>query len=84
MPKAPDPITSPPPVPGQPYDATDSGPAQASQSAPEQVYDASGGHGSADPWPKIQDGGTADWASGRTQGGWPSDGASDGGKWRQC
>jgi hypothetical protein len=83
MPAVPDPITSPPPVPGQPYDAQASGAAQASQSAPEQVYDADGGSGSSEPWPKIQDGGAADWSSGRTGGGWPSDGTSDGGKWKQ-
>jgi hypothetical protein len=51
MPAAPDPITSPPPVPGQPYDAQESGPARSSQSAEEQVYDADGGKGSGDPWP---------------------------------
>lgn len=83
MPKVPAPITSPPPVPGQPYDAQVSGPARPSQSVPEQVYDADGGSGSSDPWPKIQDGGAADLSSGRAQGGWPPDGTSDGSKWKQ-
>jgi hypothetical protein len=83
MPKAPDPVTSPPSPPGQPYDAQRSGPAQASQSAPGQVYDADGGAGSADPWPKIQDGGTANLATGEVAGGWPDDGTSDGSKWKQ-
>ena len=82
MPRVPDPITSPPEVPGQPYDATDSGPSQSSQSEPTQVYDADGWPG-GEAWPKIQDGGAADWSSGRTQGGWPSDGTSDGSKWKQ-
>lgn len=82
MASAPDPITSPPDVPGQPYDAAEPGAAQASQSAPTQVYDADGWPGS-EAWPKIQDGGTADLATGRTQGGWPSDGTSDGSAWKQ-
>jgi hypothetical protein len=83
MPAAPDPITSPPAVPGQPYSAQDSGPAQESQSAHEHVYDADGGHGSGDPWPKIQDAGAADMNTGRVTGGWPDDGTSDGGAWKQ-
>lgn len=84
MASAPDPITSPPDVPGQPYDATASGgSSHGTQSDPEGVYDAAGWP-DAEAWPKIQDGGAADMASGRIQGGWPSDGTSDGGAWKQC
>jgi hypothetical protein len=83
MPAAPDPITSTPPVPGQPYDAQASGPAQSSQSSEEQVYDADGGKGSGDPWPKIQDGGAADFRTGKVTGTWPTDGTSDGSAWKQ-
>ena len=83
MPSVPSPITSPPSVPGQPYDSTTEGPAQGSQSAQTHVYDGAGGSGSGTPWVKVQDGGKADWNSGQTQGGWPDDGASDGGAWKQ-
>lgn len=83
MASAPDPITSPPDVPGQPYDATASGPAQASQSGSGQVYGKDGWPG-PEAWPKIQDGGAANMATGETHGGWPSDGTSDGGAWKQC
>jgi hypothetical protein len=83
MPDAPDPVTSPPNVPGQPYDATASGSGDA-QSAPTTVYNATGGPGSSDPWPKVQDGGAADWRTGKVTGRWPADGTSDGSAWSQC
>lgn len=82
MADAPDPITSPPAQAGQPYSAQASGPGRPSQSAPTQVYDADGGSG-ADPWPKIQEAGAADWSTGRITGGWPGNGTSDGGAWKQ-
>jgi hypothetical protein len=84
MAKAPEPITSPPPVPGQPYDATVSGPGRPSQSAPTQVYDADGGSASAEAWPKIQEAGAANWATGHIDGGWPGNGTSDAAAWKQC
>lgn len=83
MARAPDPITSPPDVPGQPYDSQASGSGDAGQSVPEQVYNAAGGSGSADPWPKIQEGGAADWRTGKVTGEWPADGTSDGTAWKQ-
>lgn len=83
MASAPDPITSPPPVRGQPYDASVQGPADASQSEPVQVYDAGGGHASADPWPKVQAGGAADWRTGHVTNKWPGNGTSSEGPWKQ-
>jgi len=83
MPEAPSPITSTPPVPGQPYDASAPGAGQPSQSAMEQVYDAAGGAHAADPWPKVQDGGAASMATGEVSGGWPSNGSSSEGAWKQ-
>lgn len=83
MPDAPNPITSPPRVPGQPYDATAPGGGDAQTSA-ETIYNAAGGPGSAEPWVKVRDGGAADMSSGASRpGSWPGDGASDGGKWKQ-
>lgn len=84
MPDVPAPVTSPPTVPGQPYDATVSGPSDSSQSASQHVYDATGGQGAGDPWPKVQDGGAADWQTGKITGTWPTDGSSSGGAWKQC
>jgi len=83
MPQAPDPITSPPPLPFQAYDATAPG-APEDQVASGTIYDAAGGPGSGDPWPKIQEAGAAG-PDGRVTGGWPDNGAanSDGG-WTQC
>lgn len=83
MPRVPSPVTSTPEVPGQPYDATAPGTGDA-QSDAERVYASAGGKGSPDPWPKIQDGGAADMATGRVTGDWPSDGTSDGRAWKQC
>lgn len=82
MPKAPPPITSPPPVPGQVYDATAPGSGDA-QSASGTIYDASGGSGS-EAWPKIQEAGAIDPGTGKVKGGWPGNGTSDGGKWKQA
>ena len=75
MADAPDPITSPPAQPWQPYEPQDHGPADASQSRPTQVYDAAGGTGN-DPWPKIQDAGAASMETGEITGGWPGNGTS--------
>jgi len=83
MPKAPDPITSPPPVPGQPYSATAPGRPE-DQVDSGTIYDASGGPGSGDSWPKIQEAGAADMATGKVTGGWPGNGASSDGGWTQC
>lgn len=83
MAAAPHPITSPPPVPGQPYSATNPG-GPEDQTAPETIYDAQGGSGAAEPWPKIQDGGGCDWTTGKARAGdWPGDGTSDGSAWKQ-
>jgi hypothetical protein len=81
MPSAPKPITSPPSVPGQPWDATAPG-SGGSQTQSETVYDATGGAHAGDPWPKVADGGAAD-SSGAVSGGWPGDGTSDGRAWKQ-
>jgi hypothetical protein len=84
MPDAPRPVTSPPRVPGQPYDAADSGPANSGESESEHVYDADGGGRGRDPWPKVQAGGAADWMTGQVHGKWPNDGTSDGSAWKQA
>jgi hypothetical protein len=81
MADAPAPITAPP-APDGPYDATAPGAGDA-QSDTAHVYDAAGGSAKADPWPKIQEGGAADWRTGQVTGGWPDDGTSDGSKWNQ-
>lgn len=81
MAKAPNPITSPPSVPGQPYDATDGG-APEDQTAPTTIYDAVGaqdGH----PWVKIQDGGACGPDGRATAGEWPANGSSGDGGWKQ-
>lgn len=80
MAKAPAPITAPP-APNGPYDASAPGSGDA-QSDPGSVYDAAGGTG-RDAWVKVQDGGAADWRTGRVTGAWPTDGTSDGSKWTQ-
>lgn len=83
MPQAPDPITSPPRVPGQPYDACAPAGVPDDQNTPETVYNAVGGAHTADPWPKIQEAGAASMTTGEPTGTWPGDGASSGGAWRQ-
>jgi hypothetical protein len=80
MPDAPDPITSPPAQPWQPYGSAAAYPGDSGQSVPEHVYDAKGGSG-ADPWPKVNEGGAIDMNSGKVAGGWPGNGTSDGSKW---
>lgn len=82
MPRVPDPVTSPPDQPFQPYDAQQPGAAE-SQSDPATIYDAAGGGSASDPWVKVQDGGAADWRTGRVTGEWPSDGTSDASAWKQ-
>lgn len=82
MPQAPNPITSPPAVPGQPYDASDSG-AGDPQCAPTTIYNKAGGTGSGEPWVKIRDGGAATDSGASQPGSWPADGSSDGSAWRQ-
>lgn len=81
MPQAPDPITSPPPLPWQPYDAA-APEEEESQLGPLDVYDGNGSAPySGNPWKKLADGGAAD-ASGRSQGTWPGNGDSSAGPWR--
>jgi len=76
MADAPSPITSPPAQDFQPYDSTDPG-----QQSPEDghSYDANGTN-----WKKIAEAGAANRVTGTIDGGWPSDGASNGGAWKQC
>lgn len=83
MPKAPSPITSPPPVPGQPYSASAAGSNDQDQTASEHVYDAAGGPGAAEPWVKVQDGGHANPDGSVQSGAWPGNGASSDGGWGQ-
>ena len=82
MPDAPNPITSPPDVPGQPYDATAPGVSE-DQTAPTTIYNAAGGDRAGHPWVKIQDGGASSPDGTATAGDWPGNGASDGGVWKQ-
>lgn len=84
MPSAPKPITSPPPTsPDQPYDSDGSGSADT-QLTSQPAYDAAGGVAKADPWPKVQQGGAADFRTGSITGEWPSNGASSAGPWKQA
>lgn len=83
MADVPDPVTSPPALGFQPYDATAPGSSDA-QSNPATVYNAAGGSGSGDPWPKVQEGGAADFRTGRVTDGWPGNGASSAGPWKQA
>ena len=66
--------------PGSRTASTAAYPGDDGQSVPEHVYDAKGGSGS-DPWPKVNEGGAIDTSTGKVSGGWPGNGASDGGKW---
>lgn len=79
MADAPFPITAPPNVPGQPYDASVSG--TEDDTALPDVYGANQVVNGV--WPKVKDAGAADWETGAISGGWPSDGTSDGGAWKQ-
>jgi hypothetical protein len=83
MPSAPKPITSPPPVPGQPYNASAPAGVPDDQSASQTVYNPAGGAHAADPWPKIQEGGAASMTTGEPTGRWPGDGSSSSGGWKQ-
>jgi hypothetical protein len=82
MPDAPSPITSPPRVPGQPYNASAPGAAE-DQVAPTTIYNAAGGAGAGEPWVKIQDGGAIDSSGRATAGDWPANGDSTDGGWKQ-
>lgn len=81
MPDAPDPVTSPPAQPWQPYDATDPGAAE-DQVAPTTIYDAAPGDAGG-PWRKIQDGGASSPEGEASAGSWPDNGASGDGGWKQ-
>lgn len=81
MPDAPAPITSPPAQPWQPHDPSADYPGDGGQSVAEHVYDAKGGSGD-DPWPKVNEGGAADWQTGKVTGGWPGNGTSSAGPWK--
>ena len=81
MPDAPHPITSPPAQSWQPYDASASGAAEDQVTA-TTIYDAVPGDSAGGPWRKIQDAGAASPA-GETDGGWPGNGASSDGGWKQ-
>lgn len=82
MPSAPKPITSPPALPWQPYDTTAPGAAE-DQIAPTTIYDAVGGDAAGGPWRKVQEAGAINVGTGETEGGWPGNGASGDGGWRQ-
>ena len=82
MPQAPDPITSPPPLPWQPYDATAPGAAEDQVTA-TTIYDAVPGDSAGGPWRKIQEAGAAGAQGEAVAGAWPGNGASDGSAWKQ-
>lgn len=81
MPDAPNPITSPPALPWQPYNAAAPEEQESSADA-ETVYDElSEGGGNGNPWHKVADGGASNPA-GVSQGTWPGNGASGDGGWQ--
>jgi hypothetical protein len=82
MPQAPDPITSPPPQPWQPYDATAPGAAEDQVTA-TTIYDAVAGDSAGGPWRKIQEAGAAGAQGEAVADAWPGNGASDGSAWKQ-
>ncbi len=82
MPDAPDPVTSPPALPWQPYDATAPG-ASEDQVKPTTIYDAVPGDSAGGPWRKIQDGGAAGSQGEAVADAWPGNGASSGDAWKQ-
>jgi hypothetical protein len=82
MADAPSPITSPPALPWQPYDATASGAAE-DQVVATTIYDSVAGDSGGGPWRKIQDGGAADSSGRASAGAWPGNGASSDGGWKQ-
>lgn len=83
MPDVSGPVTSPPALPWQPYDATAPGTGD-DQSASATIYDPVPGDAAGGPWAKVQEGGAADWRTGRVTDGWPGNGTSSAGPWRQA
>lgn len=83
MARAPEPITSPPDQPFQPYDATASGAAE-DQIAATTIYDSVPGDRQGGPWRKVQEAGAASMTTGEVDGGWSGNGASSDGGWKQC
>ncbi|HXJ26520.1 MAG TPA: hypothetical protein VNH17_12505 [Streptosporangiaceae bacterium] len=85
MPRVPSPVTSPPSPPGQPYNAAAPG-GDDEQCEPGTIYDETGENEDAaggGPWVKTPDGGAADFQTGRVTGaGWPGNGASSAGPWK--
>jgi hypothetical protein len=82
MPSAPDPITSPPAQPWQPYDATAPGAAE-DQVTSATIYNSVGGDQAGGPWRKIQEAGAAGSNAEATADSWPGNGASSDGGWKQ-
>ena len=82
MADAPRPITSPPALPWQPYDAQAPGAAE-DQTAPTTIYDAVPGDAAGGPWRKIQEAGACGPQGMTIAGDWPGDGTSDGSAWKQ-
>jgi hypothetical protein len=82
MPDAPNPITSPPAQPWQPYDAAAPGAAEDQVTA-TTIYDAVSGDSAGGPWRKIQDAGACGPQGEATSDAWPGNGASSDGGWKQ-
>lgn len=82
MADAPKPITSPPALPWQPYDATAPGAAE-DQVVATTIYDAVAGDAAGGPWRKIQDGGAAGPRGEAVADAWPGNGTSSDGGWKQ-
>jgi hypothetical protein len=80
MPSAPSPINSSPDNADQPYDSDAPGAGDA-QSDATTIYEPAG---SGFDWVKVQEGGAADWRTGKVLGGWADDGTSDGSAWKQA
>jgi len=82
MADAPSPITSPPALPWQPYDASAPGAAE-DQVTSGTIYDAVGGDAAGGPWRKIQEAGACGPSGEAIAGSWPGNGASSDGGWVQ-
>lgn len=82
MPDAPNPITSPPAQPWQPYDASAPGAAE-DQIASATIYDSVAGDSAGGPWRKIQEAGAAGSQGEAVADSWPGNGASSDGGWKQ-
>ena len=82
MADAPKPVTSPPALPWQPYDATAPGAAE-DQVTPATIYDPVGGDSAGGPWRKIQDAGAAGSQGEAVADSWPGNGTSTDGGWKQ-